>query len=218
MERRDALKRIGMGMGYVVATPTILSILKSCKSEPKWIPVNFTQEEGNVIYKLTDIIIPKTDTPGAVELDVPQFIDAFIHEVYRTNTLKVFKNSKDAFMKKIRELTAQEEITEVAPEVLTGMLDKYLKISKEEERDLSIKIGVNTIEDEVPPGLVIMPLLEDDLIYNFLSTVRGLAIWGFKESQYIGEEVLAYKPIPGEQKGCVDLEEATGGKAWAITN
>jgi hypothetical protein len=27
---------------------------------------------------------------------------------------------------------------------------------------------------------------------------------------------LIYRPIPGEQKGCVDLEEATGGRAWTI--
>ncbi len=29
--------------------------------------------------------------------------------------------------------------------------------------------------------------------------------------EYIGENVLAYVPIPGQQKGCVDLIEATGG-------
>jgi hypothetical protein len=26
---------------------------------------------------------------------------------------------------------------------------------------------------------------------------------------------MAYAPIPGEQKGCVDLMETTGGKAWS---
>jgi len=27
---------------------------------------------------------------------------------------------------------------------------------------------------------------------------------------------LAYSPIPGQQKGCVDLEETTGGRAWSL--
>jgi len=27
---------------------------------------------------------------------------------------------------------------------------------------------------------------------------------------------LAYAPVPGQQKGCVDLMETTGGKAWSL--
>ena len=39
---------------------------------------------------------------------------------------------------------------------------------------------------------------------------------GTKVIEYIGEKVLAYDPVPGQQKGCVDLIEATGGKSWSI--
>lgn len=216
MQRRDALKRIGLSMGYVVATPTIVSILQSCRNEPKWIPINFTQEEGNVIYNLIDIIIPKTDTPGAAELDVPQFIDMFIHEVFETNALKVFNRSKNAFINKIREITDQELINEVAPDVYTNLLDTHLKISEEDERALQMKIGMHTIEEDIPDSFIKEPLADNDLIYNFLATMRDLAIWGFKENEYIGEEILAYNPIPGGYKSCVDLQEETGGKAWSI--
>jgi hypothetical protein len=27
---------------------------------------------------------------------------------------------------------------------------------------------------------------------------------------------LVYRPIPGEQRGCVDLIETTNGRAWTI--
>ena len=202
-------------MGYVIATPTLVNLLQSCTSKPQWIPVNFTQEEGNVIYALTDIIIPKTDTPGAVELDGPQFIDAFVHEVFRTNTLKVFNNGKKAFMTKLRAATEQEEITAIKEEDLTPFLDKHLKITKERERELSIKIGMHTMEDSKPP-IPPAPLEEEDLIYSFLNTIRGLTIFGYKAHEYIGEELLAYKPVPDEQKGCTDLQDATGGKAYSL--
>ena len=43
-----------------------------------------------------------------------------------------------------------------------------------------------------------------------------MTVNAFKTNEFIGEEVLAYAPIPGEQKGCVDLMEATGGKAWSL--
>ena len=32
-------------------------------------------------------------------------------------------------------------------------------------------------------------------------------------SEHIRENVLTYASVPGQQKGCVDLMEATGGKA-----
>ena len=57
---------------------------------------------------------------------------------------------------------------------------------------------------------------DEILSYNFITTIRQLTITAFKGSEYIGENVLVYRPIPGEQEGCVDLEETTGGRAWSI--
>jgi hypothetical protein len=38
----------------------------------------------------------------------------------------------------------------------------------------------------------------------------------FKTNEYIGKNILVYRPIPGEQRGCVDLIETTNGRAWTI--
>jgi len=54
------------------------------------------------------------------------------------------------------------------------------------------------------------------LASQFVNQLRSLTVNAFKTNEFIGEEVLAYAPIPGEQKGCVDLMEATGGKAWSL--
>ena len=32
----------------------------------------------------------------------------------------------------------------------------------------------------------------------------------------IGKNILVYRPIPGEQRGCVDLIETTNGRVWTI--
>jgi len=46
--------------------------------------------------------------------------------------------------------------------------------------------------------------------------LRSFAVSAFKNSEVIGEIVMAYAPAPEEQKGCVFLKEATGGRAWAL--
>ena len=38
----------------------------------------------------------------------------------------------------------------------------------------------------------------------------------FKINEYVAKNLLSYIPIPGDYKGCVDLEETTGGKAWTL--
>ncbi|MBT8292258.1 MAG: gluconate 2-dehydrogenase subunit 3 family protein, partial [Eudoraea sp.] len=67
MDRRIALKNMGLALGYTVATPTLLNLVQGCKTVDTvdWTPDFFTKDQGNVLYKLVDIILPKTDTPSA---------------------------------------------------------------------------------------------------------------------------------------------------------
>ena len=57
---------------------------------------------------------------------------------------------------------------------------------------------------------------KDALVFQALDNLRNFAIWAFKTSEQIGENVLAYDPVPGSQKGCISLNEATEGKAWSL--
>ena len=60
-------------------------------------------------------------------------------------------------------------------------------------------------------------VLDDEVVrFSFANDLRGLATWAYKSSEYIGEEVLAYAPIPGEYIPCGDLQTLTGGKAWSL--
>ena len=60
-------------------------------------------------------------------------------------------------------------------------------------------------------------LLDDNVAsHAFATNLRNMTIMGYKTSEYIGEEVLAYLPLPGEYIGCGDLQELTGGKAWSL--
>ncbi|RLD77819.1 MAG: gluconate 2-dehydrogenase subunit 3 family protein, partial [Bacteroidetes bacterium] len=49
-----------------------------------------------------------------------------------------------------------------------------------------------------------------------LTNLRTMTIWAYKTSEKVGEEILAYDPIPGDFHGCISLEETTKGKAWSL--
>ena len=77
MKRRKAIKNLGMSMGAMVATPSILSLLQSCQgTEEVWIPTFYTEEEGKFVKSLIEVMLPASgDLPGASELNLHVFID-----------------------------------------------------------------------------------------------------------------------------------------------
>ena len=71
MDRRKALGNIGQGIGTIIVTPSIVSIFQRCQSSKTFNPTFFIAEDFNLISRLMEIIIPKTDIPGAIELKLP---------------------------------------------------------------------------------------------------------------------------------------------------
>lgn len=204
MNRRNALKGLGLSIGYTLATPTIVSMLQSCKTEAElWVPNFFTTEEGIVIKNLIDLILPKTkNIPGALDVNVPEFLDLYISKTYNEKNQKKYKKGLTAIMKALP--IKDEDASDLKTEDYDTLLAKYLKISKEQQLTYRIYDDKKDAKNK------------DALVFQALDNLRNFAIWSFKTSEQIGENVLAYDPVPGSQKGCISLNEATEGKAWSL--
>ena len=215
MDRRIALKNIGLSLGYVVATPTLISLVQSCKDQNivEWTPSFLTKEEGSVLYKLVDIILPKTDTPSATDVNVHVFIDKFANEIMMHEQQNFIKMAMSKFVDKALKDSGKEKIEDLDSEDLEPVLAASLKTTKEDEV-INYK-SINTYKEAINNGE--QAELDDTISrFAFANDLRGQTIWAYKTSEYIGEEVLAYLPVPGEYIGCGDLQELTGGKAWSI--
>jgi len=215
MDRRVALKNMGLALGYTVATPTLLSLVQGCKNVEtvNWTPDFFTKEQGNVLHKLVDIILPKTDTPSASEVNVHIFIDRFINEIMEDVEQSITKLSFEKFIAKALKDSGKDEANDLTSEDLEPVLAEALQLSEEEEilnEELTIKNPSAMIKGENDA------VADEPVSYNFAKNLRDMTIWGYKTSEYIGEEVLAYLPVPGEYIGCGDLNELTGGKDWSL--
>lgn len=215
MDRRKALKNMGMSLGYVVATPTLIGIVQSCNTEKvlEWTPDFFTKEEGAVLAHLVDIILPETDTPSATEVKVDVFIDRFADQVMQKKQQDFLKMSMGKFIEKAIADSGKETAVELVPEELEAVLGSTLLISKEEQKsyDKALENYMGALDE----GTAVR--LDDNVALNaFAKNLRGMTIWGYKTSEYVGKEVLAYLPVPGEYVPCGSTEELTGGKAWSL--
>lgn len=216
MERRKAIKNIGLSLGTVVATPSILSLLQSCQSEAAapWKPVFYTEDQGLFVRNLVDALLPPAgDLPGAIDVNVHVFIDQYMKEVTSVDDKGPHRKTVELVMNELLKLENATEIGNVDDTTYTKFLQENLTKSKEEHDKMMAQIYAHLSENN---GSV-LGLDTKLVVYQLLHQMRGFAVWAYQRSEQIGENVLAYKSIPGEQRGCVDLEEATGGKAWALT-
>ena len=92
MNRRDLLKKGVYGLAGVTLSSTLISTLQSCSSIEKYSPLYFSKTEFSLLSKIVDFLIPKTETPGALEMKVPQFIDIIISETYNNESKNYFSN------------------------------------------------------------------------------------------------------------------------------
>ncbi|WP_420321110.1 gluconate 2-dehydrogenase subunit 3 family protein [Flagellimonas sp.] len=216
MERRTALKNMGMVFGYAAATPTLLSIVQSCQSKKAldWTPTFFSKEQGGVIHSLVDILLPKTDTPSATELNVHMFIDQFAHEVLPEEQQGLMKLTMEKFTSKVLTGANKETLEDLDSEDLEPVFATYLKKRTPEQEEAHNEI-MEAYMEAIEKGE--SAELDDEVAcHAFANNLRESAIWAYKSSEYIGEEVLAYLPIPGEYIACGDLDELTQGRAWSL--
>ena len=217
MERRKAVKNIGLSFGTIVASPSILSLFQSCApTEAPWIPTFFTEEEGKVMKNLADAILPAIDgLPSATEVGVHIFIDKYINMVMDAEDQKVNKGSLNVVMNSLKSSTKKDNISRLKMANYEDFLNANLRKSKEEIKAINKQIQEYMKANKNDP--TDMP--SNLRIYMFLSRMRNFIIFAYKISERVGKTILAYQPIPGEQRGCVDmaeLQEVTGGKAWSL--
>ena len=180
-------------MGGVVSAPAIMGVLNGCAAKPTidWKPVFLSQDQGILITEVAEIIIPKTDTPGAKDVGVPGFIDLMLKDVYS-------KEDQDRYLEGLKAFddAAKKEYG-----------DSFIDLSSEQRTAFVKKVHDAAVEAENATT----PAPERP----FILMTKELTMLGFFTSEPGATQVLQYVAVPGAYKGCIPLSEAGNGKTWA---
>ncbi|TRX46392.1 gluconate 2-dehydrogenase subunit 3 family protein [Fulvivirga sp. M361] len=182
MNRRVALQRTALALGFTISTSTAGMLLKSCTSrEEKNIPTNILSPiQAKLVDELNECILPTTDTPGAKTLQVVKFVDLMLEEVFS-------EEKRTSFLK---ELNAFAQVAQ-------SNLGSPFYESTFESQNTFLQTWVNEH----------VAVDQDSSQRTFFQTLKEVAMLGYYASEQIGENILPYNPIPGNYDGCVDLEE-----------
>ena len=110
MDRRAALKNIGVSFGSITLTTGVLSIIQSCQTNDlNWTPKFFTAKRIGFMDRMLEIIIPETDTPGAISLNLSKFIDAYTYKNISSKNSSIFSKLSSIGAVPSRMRSADEE-------------------------------------------------------------------------------------------------------------
>lgn len=214
MKRRQALKNIGLGAGIFIVGPSVFSLLQSCKNEPEydWQPTFLSASHGFALKNILDIILPATDTPGASDLNIAQFIDSYMDQVADDERSRRFEQSAGAFARAFEAEYGKNQ-EEGKGEDFENLVRKYLKATPAEKEEY-IKRNTETQDAQMAESET--QIDPDAGAYAYLTVVRQMGIWAWKNSEEVGENVLWYDPIPGQYIPCGTIDEFGNGKAMSL--
>lgn len=207
MNRRTALKNLSLSIGYVVSVPTIMSTFSSCTEDvATWQPVFFSEQEKHMVTNLVDIILPGSDTPGALDVNVPQFIDIMYQDIELEPKKKIFQKGAAVFANKFEEKFGRN-IRKGKKEDIQELFAGYFDLPEAETKNVMNQQKMS--ESEISESDA-----DSYAMYKFLFSVRYYTLFGYYTSEKVGTEVLNYDPVPGVYQGCIPLEDV--GNAWAL--
>ena len=207
MKRREAIKNLSLGIGYVVSAPAVLGILESCsKPEPGWEADFLSEELKPIVDRLVDIILPSSDIPGGLELNLPQFVDKMCADILVNKDQELVLNGGAFFAERVASHAGGDPNRATRQEVL-DVFETYFDLPEAEKKAILYKQqkGAEEITAEEKDSFA---------LYKFLFTVREFTLLGYFTSERIGKDFLVFDPIPGGYKPCIPLSDV--GNAWTI--
>lgn len=197
MNRRQVLQRVAYLMGGAVSAPAVLGLLNGCapkQPEASWQPVFLTKEQGALVAAIAEIIIPRTDTPGAIDVGVPAFIDTMLKGVYTQEDRDRYVTGLKAFDDTARAAHGKA----------------FVDLDKSKQAEL-----VRKVHDEAVAVELAYDPRPATLRRPFILMTKELTLLGFFCSEPGATQVLQYVAVPGGYQACVPLAQAGNGKAWA---
>jgi len=195
MHRREALRMFAAGAVLPVLSPELFSLLRQAQPPPGYKLRTLSSKQNELVMTMTEIIIPKTDTPGANEARVNEFIDVILTDWATPEERDAFLAGLAGVDTQSNELFGKDFIAST-PAQQTALL-RAIDNANPPERQT--RTHGNTVPE--PDAQ-----LKDKFWINF----RRITLHGYYTSEIGFAQELKLQIIPGAQHGCVPVGPGTG--------
>jgi hypothetical protein len=184
LNRRDTIRGLVLTIG---ASSSLFAGRAFAAAALSWTPKALTADQAGVLDVAAELIIPRTDTPGARDAGVPQFIDRALADYCDKAQASRLRGGLDRMNADARAAHGGD-FTTLAPQQQIGLLTVY-----DQEAAAAKSQGA------AQP--------------HFFTDLEDLVTVGYFTSEPGATVALRYEPVPGAYHGTVPLAEI--GRAWA---
>ena len=153
-------------------------------------PVNyFTPPQREIIAAMVETIIPRTDTPGAIDAGVPIFVELMVAHWLNEEETAIFNAG----------------LTDMEVRMPADFGQAFQALAPEQQLEV-----MEALEDEASGspwydfGNVQRDFVSDA---PFICQLKELTVWGFFTSREGGSQVLRYDPMPMYFDGDIPLRQ-----------
>lgn len=171
--RRRALKQLAFVSVGMAIIPSCLEDRSKSSLLLKNISVSAADEA--MLAELCEIIIPKTDTPGAKDISAHLFVLTMVDDCATKEDQQIFLKGMEEFNKFCQ--------TAVGKSLVNCDANDKKKITDE----LLVKMN------------------EDSPLKHFMGMVKGRTIQAYTSSEFFLTKVQVYELVPGRYHGCVPV-------------
>ena len=149
------------------------------------------------IAVLAERVIPRTDTPGAIDAGVPAFIEQILTRWYTDTEYRIFMQGLDTL-----EQQAQQRFG-----------NAYAACNEEQQNLLLAEQEVHARDQQrlhPPPqaSAADKPLIDQEA--PFFSKLKELVVVGYYTSEVAAQSEMVYLPIPNAYRGEASLADSDG--------
>ena len=180
MDRRAALGRLGVMLGGAVSLPLASAVLQGCRvADPSgYVFTWLSKSEVALVSALVDIILPPTDTPGAVAAGVVPFVDTMMARWYDDPDVAAFRGQLDAFSSTVRQATG----------------DAFDALSTETQTEFVADWERRALADR-----------SQDVFQHGWRRLKELTLVGYYTSEVGATAEHLHKVAPGPYEGCIPV-------------
>jgi gluconate 2-dehydrogenase gamma chain len=187
MQRREVLRLLATGSALQLSPYRWLTLRREARSllATRESPGTLNSHQDATLRAMADMILPRTDTPGASDIGVSEFIDLILSEWYEDSERTHFLNGLAAVDARTRTLFGKD----------------FVDCSPEQKSEMLIELGAKMLEDAAPARMHRGERLVPPEI-NFYSDFRRLTLTAYYTSEDGATKELHFEVIPEQYKGC----------------
>jgi hypothetical protein len=197
MNRREALRLLAAAGVLPMATPNLIALRKArVLLGATGTPRTLNPHQFATVKTIAELILPKTETPGAADVGATEFIDLILTEWCGAE-------ERTTFLKGLDDVDARTQ----------ALFNKSLvDCTESQQSEILVELGEKMMEESEARGDLHSRRERRSSHMSFYPMLRNLTLTAYYTSEAGATQELQFDMIPGRFDGCVQIAAAPAAK------